>query len=785
MKISKKSKKIILTIIIIGLIISIIVFLCNKKETKEINLKNSNKLAIILENDNGNVQTSAFPENNDTYTFHKVTCENLDTSTTNKIYKWDNENWKLNFIASSTTNIDGEFSCQIYFKPTMPTATYSANSTSNPYSTFTAPKTGLYKIELWGAKGGYANTSTAYYGGYGAYTSGEIILNKGEEIYIYVGNEGQRVTGTTSATTAQDGYNSGNQGTFYASNSTHGGGGGATDVRLTSGDWDNTASLQSRIMVAAGGGGSSSHASAPSYSGTGGAGGGLTGYNGVTANTTCYAYGLGGTQTAGGSSQQCASDGHAYTTTSTFLPSFGRGGGSPSYIANTSLSIYAGGGGGYYGGNGGSHAPGAGGSSYISGHTGCVAVQKGTSTPKTNCTTGTTDNKCSIHYSDYKFTNTVMIDGNGYSWSNVKGGYQRMPSGETEGAYYDQGVGKNGNGAARITQIKNSNDFVYTNKEQEYTVPKNGTYKIELWGSRSHTNSGKGQGGYTSGEIELKKNEKLYFYVGSQGNKCTNAVVGTCSGGYNGGAQGYVSRTTCNQGAYGGSGATDVRLYSNGEWNNVESLRSRIMVAGGAAGGYSEYCSTSDNANTYAAYGGGLEGYSAVYASKAGYSDLNPTGGTQIDGGQGLNSWQATSYITTAYTGLFGQGGTGGNSYSGGGGGYWGGASGVWQPGGGGSSYISGHTGCVAVQEGTDDPKVLSNGDECDTGTDINLCSIHYSNKVFTNTLMIDGAGYTWTNEKASTAGTNLMPSPYGGTYSSGVGHSGSGFARITYIGGS
>lgn len=56
------------------------------------------------------------------------------------------------------------------------------------------------------------------------------------------------------------------------------------------------------------------------------------------------------------------------------------------------------------------------GSSYISGHTGCVAITSQVDqTPKSGCTTGTTDNSCSIHYSSKIFTNTLMIDGAVYS----------------------------------------------------------------------------------------------------------------------------------------------------------------------------------------------------------------------------------------------------------------------------------------------------------------------------------------------------------------------------------
>lgn len=56
--------------------------------------------------------------------------------------------------------------------------------------TFTAPKTGYYQIETWGAQGGNATdgTNTAR-GGYGAYAVGEVLLQQGETIYINVGGQ--------------------------------------------------------------------------------------------------------------------------------------------------------------------------------------------------------------------------------------------------------------------------------------------------------------------------------------------------------------------------------------------------------------------------------------------------------------------------------------------------------------------------------------------------------------------------------------------------------------------
>ena len=58
--------------------------------------------------------------------------------------------------------------------------------------TFTAPKTGIYQLETWGAQGGNAEDSenelTAR-GGYGAYAKGEVSLTQGETLYIGVGGQ--------------------------------------------------------------------------------------------------------------------------------------------------------------------------------------------------------------------------------------------------------------------------------------------------------------------------------------------------------------------------------------------------------------------------------------------------------------------------------------------------------------------------------------------------------------------------------------------------------------------
>ena len=65
---------------------------------------------------------------------------------------------------------------------------------TNDYQEFTAPETGTYKIQAWGAQGGASREdnviSTVRPGGYGAYTAGLIELKKGQKLYVYVGGKG-------------------------------------------------------------------------------------------------------------------------------------------------------------------------------------------------------------------------------------------------------------------------------------------------------------------------------------------------------------------------------------------------------------------------------------------------------------------------------------------------------------------------------------------------------------------------------------------------------------------
>ena len=102
--------------------------------------------------------------------------------------------------------------------------------------TFTNECNAIYKVELWGGKGTPVNAQGATRGGgLGTYVYGNIELEKGKTLNVYVGGAASGSTG---------GYNGGGNGTNNS-----GGGGGATDIRV-----DGTA-LANRIIVAGGGGG--------------------------------------------------------------------------------------------------------------------------------------------------------------------------------------------------------------------------------------------------------------------------------------------------------------------------------------------------------------------------------------------------------------------------------------------------------------------------------------------------------------------------------------------------
>ncbi len=296
-------------------------------------------------------------------------------------------------------------------------------------------------------------------------------------------------------------------------------------------------------------------------------------------------------------------------------------------------------------------------------------------------------------------------------------------------------------------------EFDYTGNYQTFTVPTDGYYNIELWGAGGTVNrdtspNTAGRGAYTKGIIYLTKGENIYVYVGgSEINKVENNYW-VSEGGYNGGGPGESA----------GGGATDVRLTS-GDWNDFNSLKSRIMVAAGGGGG------------TYINVSAGLQrgDGGAFYGIDAKFSDYSGHGATQINGGKpgSVFSGVIDPAETENMSGKFGIGGYGinaagyyGYSSSGGGGGYYGGGHGnhpgnSWSGGGGGSSFISGLYGCDAISESSIEGNIIHTGQ-----------SKHYSGKVFYNGMMIAGDASMPTH-----AGSSTM-----------IGNEGNGYAKISLL---
>lgn len=219
---------------------------------------------------------------------------------------------------------------------------------------FTAPVDGIYQFEVYGSAGGFGNT-TATLNGYGGYCSGKIQLKRGTKLYVYVGQQAPPAISHTwswnGGAPSPQGWDQGHHG---------GAGGGATDIRLVGGAWNDTTSLRSRIIVAGGGGGASSMCSGYSSAGHGG---GLVAhesrnirYSGETAGRYVS---YGGTQTGPGTGYTPGNEGNGIIGTG----GFGFGG--------TAGQCCGGGGGGWYGGGSAYVTGGGGGSSYILDYPGC------------------------------------------------------------------------------------------------------------------------------------------------------------------------------------------------------------------------------------------------------------------------------------------------------------------------------------------------------------------------------------------------------------------------------
>ena len=501
----------------------------------------------------------------------------------------------------------------------------------------TLPK-GIYKLECWGAQGGYSSSNSGIevgMGGKGGYSAGTITLNQKTPIYIYAGGVGS-ISGNGKA---DGGFPNG--GSSWASSTSEGagGGGGSSDIRI------GTDSLHARVIVAGGGGGGGEDNE------TGGYGGGETG----------------GTSGSGTPGSQTAPSGY-----------FGIGG-------HTSYDG-GGGGGGWYGAcpAGGQTTPAT--SNSVSDTSGSPG---GSGNVYTSSTAKNYPNGCLLNSTHY-LTNARTIAGNtsftsptGSSETGHSGnGYCRITVIECNNTalyakvnnslkkatsiYFKMNNKIYGIGADNSSNSNTNMNFSYTGSVQTATLDP-GKYILECWGaqggnrsqnSASATVTGSGLGGYSIGTLTLTQSTTCYIYVGGKGGMSSSTGNVKVKGGFNGG--GFASHESTGEPGNGGGGATDVRIAQ-------DSLYARVIVAGGGGG--------SGEDNETGGYGGGETGgagsgnTSLTQASQTsgGTNSFGfGLGGNTYNGGAGGGGWYggASRYSVSSYsTGSDSEGGGGGSGY--------------------------------------------------------------------------------------------------------------------------
>ena len=315
----------------IFLVFSLVIISCNlhKNSTK---IDDDNILGIYLDNE---LQTS-IPKKGEAV-FSKAVCDSNEVN-----YYWDIDNWGL-YI----NNFSNKMKCNLYFVNYSGETTFDFDYTGGE-QTFTAPISGTYRLETWGAQGGN-NIKYGCYGGVGSYSKGNAFLKKSEILFINVGGNG---LGNSLHENLNGGYNGG--GSATVTTDTHeitATGGGATHIANKSGLLSSLENNKNNILIVSGGGGGGAGNSEIMCS-NGGSGGGYVGQNGdtYTEYDTYKSVGYGGTQYEGGNYIATAATYPIFSTKG----KFGQGG----------SSVYGGGGSGFYGG-GSSISSNGGGSGYI------------------------------------------------------------------------------------------------------------------------------------------------------------------------------------------------------------------------------------------------------------------------------------------------------------------------------------------------------------------------------------------------------------------------------------
>jgi hypothetical protein len=174
----------------------------------------------------------------------------------------DDEEYEAELSGSWSQGCSNTYTISISEDDTMPIGTVLRYDYTGAEQSVELPA-GQYLLQCWGAQGGTsaANSNfgiTEKAGGRGGYSEGVLTLTQQTTLYVYVGQK-------PPTSGSIEGYNGGgycyghvgpNSSDSYVNiYSYFGGGGGATDIRLVGGNWNESAGLLSRIIVAGGGSG--------------------------------------------------------------------------------------------------------------------------------------------------------------------------------------------------------------------------------------------------------------------------------------------------------------------------------------------------------------------------------------------------------------------------------------------------------------------------------------------------------------------------------------------------
>ncbi len=580
---------------------------------------------------------------------------------------------------------------------------------------FTAPVSGLYTIECYGAQGGGSNTTATSeglgnVGGLGGYTKAQVYLEAGKTIYAYVGKKGSYANGAASAGGGWNGGGNGS-GTGY-------GGGGMTYVSYSNTDTQvgksvgtvETANITSftntSVLEVASGTSYKSLTPGIYYAEVHGDQRGASGIFALTNTTTVY-YSVGSTSwlnvsnSATNSLLYSGSNGSSSTYNSNLVK-----------VARTGYTVS-------------SRRVAIKRLADLSGYSNIQNIDFTASQSTINpLSSPVTVLNVGAGYSSYTTLTPGIYyisasgrpgtGGNGGSasgWILVTGSkayyFNTMNSAWINSTYSSTNANVYaGKGAVAyvpeqpaVPAIPAVNTFNYTGAMQSISLPA-GTYVLEAYGAQGKDTSNGyydsnnnnygygGLGGYARGVITLASPTTLYIGVGQAGQAFSTAFNG---GGY---------------GKDGGGGASHIAT-ADGVLSSLDSNRGAILLVAGGGGGVGPAAGGA---------GGGANqngGNGTQRCGRLGY------GGTLSAGGSATYS---------AAPGTFGQGGSGGvsgaNGAGGGGGGYYGGGgsrgdyegfndyddSGA----GGGSGYanlsaLTGITGASGVQSGNG--KVVITGD--------------------------------------------------------------------------